>query len=93
MKRSKQANQILDIIKASEAFSMGAYRLIELALRELDEKVAESEVNKHYIELGKAVEKVFEMDATDISFLDIKTSPEYIIVDSADDLLKWAEGR
>jgi hypothetical protein len=84
MKRSKQANQILDIIKASEAFSMGAYRLIELALRELDEKVAESEVNKHYIELGKAVEKVFEMDATDISFLDIKTSPKYIIVDSVD---------
>ena len=86
MKRSKQANKILDIIKASEAFSMGAYGLIELALRELDEKVAESEANKRYIELGKAVEKAFEEGAG------IHDCGNYFIK-TAEDLLEWAEGR
>lgn len=60
MERSKQSNEILDIIKASECFSMGGYGLNELALTELDKKIAEYESNKHYIELGKATKWLLE---------------------------------
>ena len=105
MRRSKQSNEILDIIKASECFSMGGYGLIELALRELDDKIAEYESNKHYIELGKAVEKAFDEGYTltknPMKFVSAEIKDalhllkwhELINIVEEEDLLEWAEGR
>ena len=71
-------------------------------IEELERIAAKYEANKHYIELGKAVEKAFEKthQAMFVTYWQEEEGGEQYIdmnssfnFDSVEDLLEWAEGR
>ena len=66
---------------------------VENGVKILLELKSEYEANKHYIELGKAVEKAYELEGVEFIEFNNFDGGTVKFFHGTDDLLEWAEGR